>query len=154
VVASELVEWLNRDVRVWQPATDVSSDEGPGVLAGVDCVALAADGSRQLHIQVVRAEADPLYWKDLRSKGTAERTAGAQSAADDLRAVIERKAARIPPRDRPSITLALDSMDTPGYALAAVPAFWWSHLEWAAALGFQSIWLVAPALVQRLDVEG
>ena len=146
-----LVERLNRDGANWRNLNDIGQVDAREE-QGVDCQ--AKDGETTLAIQVTRAEIDGKIWKTLNQTGETSAHLSAQDAADSLYAAIQKKAQKIPPRQRPHITLALDATETASHTFGPVlEAFALNHLEWARELKFNGIWLVGPtiSLTSRLD---
>jgi hypothetical protein len=140
--AQTLVEHLNADGAQWGQVELRRGRED-----GVDAVAY--DGGQALRIQVTTPER--AVWKQLasaaevrRSDNTTERAVAAIKAAIEGKLLFAGTA---------SIVLALDSTDSPSYALAGVAdAFGAAHGQWASEAGYASIWLVGPvaSLVHRI----
>jgi len=120
--------------------------------ADEDCV--ITDGERRLGIQVVRALTDPTSWARLARTGDVSLHVTVADAVRALKAAIEHKAAAIPPSQRPSLILALDSFRLPALALGPVVAEFRTNLSaWTRALGFRAVFVVGPEsnFVARLD---
>lgn len=123
----------------------------------IDAIARAADGAatRELHLQVVRAPADAAYYHALRKSGAHQATVTPAQCADVLREAIALKVDKIPGTARGAITLVVNVRDAPVYAFPdVVDAFHATHGAWAAAQGFDSVWVagLVTNLVTRLDV--
>lgn len=108
----------------------------------------------ELGVQVVRADPSPTLWRQLSASGSVQRDVPVKDLVAALRAAIEHKEQNLPRSVREDLVLALDANRLPGYAFnAVVREFHWTHLAWAAGLGFNAIWLVGPepSLTWRLD---
>jgi hypothetical protein len=150
-VCKILIERLNRDGANWHDLKDIGQVEARKE-QGVDCQ--AKDGETTLAIQVTRAEIDGKVWKTLNQVGEVSAHLSAKDAANSLYTAIQKKALKIPPRQRPQITLALDATETASHIFGPVlEAFALQHREGARALKFNGIWLVGPtiSLTSRLD---
>lgn len=146
-----LVDCLNQGGARWE-GLEAVGDEGGRAEQGIDCE--ARDSERILKIQVVRAEADAGVWRALAREGQTSGRLSLEQVADSLRRAIEKKATRTPPRDRLTLTLALDATETASHAFERVrDHFLTRHGVWARELGFAGIWLVGPniALTSQLD---
>lgn len=125
---------------------------GPGK-ADEDWVIL--DRGKRVGIQVVRAIVDTSFWARLARSGDVSHvclTVG--DAAESLQSAIQYKATTIPPRQRPSLILALDAFRLPALALGPVVAEFRTKLSaWTRSLGFRAVYVVGPdcAFVARLD---
>jgi hypothetical protein len=144
-----LRERLNLDGARWGSITD-GNEPADRVFIDMD------DGSRTLQVQVVRAIVSQDLWRDLNSRGAAQRLLSPATAITELQKAIEAKAndRRIPKSIRPQLVLALDAIRLPGLAFdAIVRQFRSTHMAWAASHGFVAVWLVGPTsrLVWRLD---
>lgn len=140
--ATLLVDRLNLDGAAWHaPELELA---GARQERGVDCVA-RDDAGATLLIQVTTTERE--LWGQLGRDPQAVRQAELDQVVAAVRAAIEHKVTRA----AGNIVLALDATDSPRAALVA-DAFRKQHGEWAAGVGFASIWLVGPvtAVVQRL----
>ncbi len=103
---------------------------------------------------MTRAETDRRIWQALSDTGVSSRRLSTDSAADALHKAIEKKAAKIPPPQRPQITLALDATETVSHTFRPVlESFELRYGTWAKELKFNGIWLIGPniALTSRLD---
>lgn len=119
--------------------------------ADVDAVS-KGERDELLQVQVVRVPADQDYWRQLSKTASAERTTSITEAADSLFAAIDAKA-RIPPQQRPALTLVLDANRAPALTFQLVVAeFHARHRSQSASLGFAAIYVIGPddALVKRL----
>lgn len=144
-VCNLLIERLNSDGACWGAASQPKGRE-----RGIDCEAMY--GARTLQIQVTRLPARRM-WAALANRRAVSCQTTVDGAADELRKAIKHKEST-PLADRPSITLAINALDTAGHALPAV-AEHFRHKYGAemSNLGFESIWIVGPivSLVMRLD---
>jgi hypothetical protein len=135
-VAQTLVEHLNADGAQWGQVELRRGRED--------------DGDQALRIQVTTPER--AVWKQLASAGEVRRSDNTtERAVAAIKAAIEGKLLFA---GTASIVLALDSTDSPSYALAGVAdAFGAAHGQWASEAGYASIWLVGPvaSLVHRID---
>ena len=144
-----LKERLNLDGAHWGSITDGNEP--------ADCVLIDTDDvSRTLQVQVVRAIVSQDLWRDLNSRGAAQRSLAPAAAVTEIRTAIEAKAhnRRIPKSIRPQLVLALDATRLPGLAFdGIVRQFRLTHMAWTASHGFAAVWLVGPTsrLVWRLD---
>lgn len=136
-----LIEAMNRAGATWKRPTLAKNEADDA-----DAVAHRLDGAKgELRIQVVRARNDPSFWEQAHRANESVAHGSSDELADELRAPIERKAKKIPPKQRPHLVLALNAMDTAGYTMGDVAGvFQKNHGEWAKAWGFQEIWLVGP----------
>jgi len=120
-----------------------------------DCVLIDTDDvSRTLHVQVVRAIVSQDLWRDLNSRGAAQRSLSPAAAVTEIWTAIEAKAddRRIPKSIRPQLVLALDATRLPGLAFdAIVRQFRSTHMAWAASHGFAAVWLVGPTLSANMN---
>ena len=142
-MCSRLISLLNSLGGSWSPPVAGSGD--------VDGSSSNSAGEK-LDIQVVRAQTNTDFWSSLSRKRSASSTSELLGAADALWKAICLKS-KIPPRQRPGITLALDANRTPGLAFAAVVVVFASQFGTKARnLGFAGIYVVGPdvALVRRL----
>ena len=104
------------------------------------------DGASRLDCQVVRppCEGDRLWSTIARGAAVHTRHASA-AAAEEIKKAIMLKEKKIPPAQRGSITLVIDSIETPAFLLGHVPdEFLRIHGGWARSLRFAAIWLVGP----------
>ena len=136
-----LVEHLNLSGQCWATPSEEN---------GVQYIDAVAAGERDfegqtLTIQVVRALTEPTFWQSLGHTGSSRLSLSFLEAADAIKAAIELKTQKIPASLRPQLTLLLDAPDVPGLALhAVVEEFERQHGQWAASLGFDSIWIAGP----------
>lgn len=146
VVSGLLVEHLNKNKEgeKWRTPIRVEHEHG------VDYE--TTDGRDKLEIQVTRLP-DESMWMKLGRTGTFSKNTTIEKAADDLREAIRHKES-IPARQRSTLTVAIDAMDTSGHAVPAVATvFRQRYGAEVQRLGFQSIWVVGPIvdLVEQLD---
>lgn len=147
-----LVRALNAAGAAWGEPTE--PDE-----AGVaDCIAVNRVNCReQLSIQVVRAVVEGTMWAKLsRERSIHEIEVAKDDVIAFIKSSINKKASdrKIPNRIRPSIVLAIDATRLPAFALDSVAGRCKDVLgTWIRSLGFQSVWLVGPAvdLTWQLD---
>lgn len=136
-----LVEHLNLSGSSWASPIEVVG------VQHVDAKVQRADGvdGTPLTIQVVRALTDPGFWRSLGRNSNTAISVSVPEAADFLKAAVESKANKIPVEIRRDITLVLDATDVPGLSLDPVVDEFNCRLgEWAASLGFESVWVVGP----------
>lgn len=130
---------------------------GPVALGSepADCEAAdLADSSVKLHVQVVRAIADPAHWRTLSCQGRIDLELSAEAAAGQLLDAIRSKADRYPPAVRSTLVLALDANRLPQMVLSEVRAAASSRAsETCKSVGFREVWVVGPTheLTYRLD---
>jgi hypothetical protein len=110
-----LVQKLNENGADWAPPTRPAGPE-----QGVNGEARRSSGE-MLRIQVTRPAPSHL-WRQLSTMGGATNTLHLYEASDSHMSPIMGKATKTPPKDRPSITLALDVSDTPYLATDGVVA--------------------------------
>jgi hypothetical protein len=147
-----LVEHLNGAGAAWEPPVSCDDERRQTGAAedGVDCVSCGPNG--ELRIQVTTPETQ--RWQELAKTGLVDhRGDSTEGLVEAIWASVQRKRHV---SGRSKIVLALDATDSPAFAFRTVVAeFRASFGGAAAAIGYQSIWLVGPVadLVQRLDVE-
>jgi hypothetical protein len=148
VVAARLIRKLNAQGASW-------TEPVPG-LADVDALATSSlNPDEHLSIQVIRANADGELWKQLAREGTAAKHHDSVSAARELMAAINKKAAKYPIAQRQSLTLILDASRTPNYTFNDVHNSFAEHFEQECqACRFESVWVVGGTdeLIARLDL--
>lgn len=142
-----LIEAMNQGGTMWNRPT-------PSEEVDTDAICTRSDGGTEvLRIQVVRAQADPTFWKTAHvNDGTVVNTTAVE-LVNELQVPIKLKADKIPRERRLRLVLALSAIHTPGYVVGNVAEeFQKAHGEWVASLGFQEIWLVGPGaqLTHRL----
>ncbi|WNL48102.1 hypothetical protein RKE25_10915 [Dyella sp. BiH032] len=104
-------------------------------------------GSEVLRIQVVRAQSNAAFWKEVHVNHGATMSGTAVELATELKAPIAHKAGLLPPAQRGQLVLALSALHTPGYVLGDVAEkFREHHGAWAGSMGFREIWLVGPGV--------
>lgn len=131
-----LVHKLNENGADWLPPTRPKGPE-----QGVDGEARRSNGE-VLRVQVTRPAPSHL-WRELSTTGSVTNTLNLREASDSLMSAIMDKAAKIPPKDCASITLALDVSDTPYLATdGVVTDCCQRHGSTIRQLGFSSVWLV------------
>jgi len=108
---------------------------------GIDFI--LRDGASSLYCQVVRPPCEKTsLWSQIARGRTVQTTQDPAEAAEELRKAIEKKS-KLAARD--SITLVIDSIETPALALKDVlREFRRSCGDWARSLGFEGIWVVGP----------
>ncbi len=135
-----------------QPYSKVSPGPEPA-----DCILITDDNPMvSLEVQVVRAIASQTIWLQLSNTGSAQKSLSPMEVTRELRAAIASKGSdsKLPPPVRRCLVLALDATRLPGLGFdAVVRNFRDTEGEWAASLGFKSIWLVGPTprLTWRID---
>lgn len=142
-VARILREHLNRAGAEWHEpeicANPPSRDE-----RGVDFI-LRHNTSR-MECQVTRLGCkDHKLWHRIACGETVEITGPPAAWADEVKDAIARKARNTSPKDRESLTLVIDSIETPAFLMGVPSEFQRIHGSWAEQLGFHAIWLVGPA---------
>jgi hypothetical protein len=131
-----LVQKLNENGADWLPPTRPKGPE-----RGIDGEARRSSGE-VLRIQVTRPAPSHLC-RELSTAGSVANTLHLREASNSLMSAIVGKAAKTPPKDRGSITLALDVSDTPYFATDGVVADCCQrHGSTIRQLGFSSVWLV------------
>ena len=123
-----------------------------GVERGIDCEIPC--GNKTLQVQVTRP-ATPDVWKALARFGMAKRDLDTNAAVNDLFELVQRKARKAAPRDRPSIILAIDATETVVHAMdGVVGSYRREHADVTQAFGFAAVWVVGPERdsVHRIDV--
>ena len=142
-----LVSKLNTQGEAWGEPRTVPEREG------CDCIAESAQsGHGRLRIEVQRAIVESSFWAESGRTGSAREYPDPDDAAAVLRVSVEKKALHLS-GSTTDVVLALNALDAPGYAFEVVSErFRVSHGQWAAALGFRSIWVVGPteALTHQL----
>jgi len=138
-VARILRERLNRDGGNWKEP-EICAPSHPREEAGVDFI--LRDGASCLEGQVVRA---PFRWREVALGETVKESQSLSGLADQLMNAIANKTRRIPPKQRASIFLVIDAIETPAYVWPeVVEHFRRSYGGWASSLGFAGIWVVGP----------
>lgn len=141
-VARIFREHLNKSVTTWQDP-QISANASAKEERGVDFVLRTNDSS--IDCQVVRPALKSIsFWVKIARGETVQTNQDFSEAAEELKNAIAQKE-KIPPRDRPSITLVIDSIETPGLVLQGILSeFSRSCGGWASSLGFAAIWVVGP----------
>ncbi len=107
---------------------------------GIDCVAHGT--SSTLSFQVTRAMRHQAFWEALGTTKGATMQKDVDAYVLDLWDAISAKAAVIPQRQRPSMTLVLDATELLAHISERVAvAFEAAHGAAARALGFAAIWI-------------
>jgi hypothetical protein len=149
-----LVEYLRQNGEKWaNPRVIARSDSNRET--GVDCIVEGPAGT-SLQIQVVRADLSPRLWECLSTVGRLQGRYDPGEIAGALRTAIDHKAKRTARAQRETLTLVLDATLIASHAMQpGVENFRRLSHEWAAGLGFSSIWIVGPVaqLVWRLDKD-
>jgi hypothetical protein len=150
-VVKALVERLNNPIRRYGPPQMTTNNAVAE--QGFDALCPALDDEIDaLRVQIVRADIDEAFWRSFRDGAASWTSSSSDRASRKIWDAISKKT-RIPPRDRPQITLALDAFWTPELAFAEVlAAFDRLFGAQVRALGFKSVWIVGAtdALVSVL----
>jgi hypothetical protein len=153
-VARILREHLNSTGCTWQDP-EICSNLPSREERGVDFI-LRDSTSRIMDCQVVRPswEGNRL-WRRITRGETVELNHDSDVAIEEIKRAIGHKERKIPPAQRGSITLVIDSIETPAFLLADAPSrFLGIYGDWAKSLGFAAIWLVGPSMDRtRLAVD-
>lgn len=113
-----------------------------GVERGIDCEIPC--GNKTLQVQVTRPATSDV-WKALARFGKAKRDLGTSAAVSDLLDLVQRKARKTAPRDRPSIILAIDATETVVHAMdGVVGSYRRKHADETQAFRFAEVWVVGP----------
>jgi hypothetical protein len=147
------IEKLNQLGQNWSNIT-VTANVGSKSETGIDCKAFN-DENETLEIQVVRALSNPEIYRQLALTRKASQSYNqAFDNAKIIMSTINKKCGRISQRDRISITLVLDSTETPTLVFKdTIRFFRKKYGAEAKKLGFRNIWIVGPTvdLVEKLD---
>ena len=136
-VCAILADRLRADGLPAGEARQVSGDE-----RGIDCEIPC--GNEMLQVQVTRP-ATPDMWRALALSGKAKRDLDTSAAVSDLLALVQRKADKTAPIDRPSIILAIDATETVVHAMdGVVGSYRREHADVTQAFGFAAVWVVGP----------
>jgi hypothetical protein len=123
--------------------------------SGADCKVGKLNSPDTLLVEVLRAEPDRTYWKELSdSERTSVPERTLQEMADGLWGQIENNKGQ---RDNKGVVLAVNALRTPAFAfLQVVQAFRRTYGQPAASLGFLEVWICGPAedMIFRLDEPG
>ncbi len=147
-VCERLLQRLNQDAGIarWQRCECVDNEDSEK-----DCIAHSVDGSALLKIQVTRGvPASTGVWKPRGGAVEADYDFSLEEACEHIKAAIQGKADHYPPKEKESLLLAVDMLETPGHALKEIIRR--LDARWTASRGFGEIWLVglAPSLCVRL----
>lgn len=119
----------------------------PTMVDAADVNCESRNGEDTLSMQVTRVPHSSQFWRDLGQRSSASRIGSAADLADELMSAITYKANRLSRTQRTGLALVLDARDTPAFPTTNPAAkFSDRHGIEAAALGFQSIWVVGPTM--------
>jgi hypothetical protein len=107
---------------------------------------------KRLNVQVTRVERTA--WAQLARSGAASARQSVDVRVGVIRTAIGDKSQQLPGALKANLVLALDAIRAPGHVeTAVVEAFKGKYQQWAAAQGFDQVWLVGPTdrLTYRLD---
>lgn len=137
-----LIAAMNRAGSTWdQPVVASAHDDADAFCGQLN------GGSEVLRIQVVRAQSNAAFWKEVHVNHRATMSGTPVDLAGELKAPIAHKAGLLQPAQRGQLVLALSALHTPGYALGDVAEkFREHHGVWAGSIGFSEIWLVGPGV--------
>lgn len=139
LVCQTLVSKLNTSGSNWTKPVEGKQD--------ADCVCTdQRDSKIQLQIQVIRALADPRFWRDLnQTQDTGIIEVDVKNLIENLAESISKKGHKIPMEQQSDIVLALDANRLPHFTLNPVyEEFKRLKFELLKNLGFHSIWIVGP----------
>lgn len=141
-VARILRERLNSAGAKWQEP-EICANQRSRNERGVDFI---LRHTSRMECQVVRLGCkDHKLWHRIARGETVEITGSPAVWADEVRDAIALKAGKTSPNDRESITLVIDSIETPAFLMGVPSEFQRIHGSWAKQLRFHAIWLVGPA---------
>jgi hypothetical protein len=142
-VARIFRDHLNSTGWTWQDP-EICSNLPSREERGVDFI--LQDSTSRMDCQVVRPPCKrDQQWQRTDPDKAIDTKHESNTAAEDIKSAIGLKERKIPPAQRGSITLVIDSIETPALLLGHAPSeFLRVHGGWAESLGFAAIWLVGP----------
>jgi hypothetical protein len=108
-----------------------------------------------IQIQVTRL-GDRGIWKELNREGKVNKLLTIDEASKEVFSLINKKAQKTSPYDRPTIMLALDATEPITYALPPmIQEVCKEYGKQIKELGFEAVWVVGPieGLVFRIDTD-
>jgi len=109
---------------------------------------------RELRMQVVRANVDNIYWRELNvKKSLPEKIHSIEELCEIMKKAIDLKLERIPEVSREGITLVLDATVLPQLCMSdGVEYFKTKYGDNLKSTGFEEIWLVGPHIKMTFKI--